>query len=118
MVGAPVITLSCAALILAGQAAAAELPVQGVFGAEPSDCEAAKAETEGGYIGFDKASTEEGGEGGCDFGAIQKTGPNRYLLTGTCSSLDGPKKRCRVTLVVVSRNEVVYDGTTYKRCPP
>lgn len=118
MVRASVITLSFAALILAGRAAAADLPVQGVFGAEPSDCEAAKAETEGGYIGFDGASTGEGGEGGCDFGTVQKTGPDRYLLTGLCSSLDGPKKRRRVTLVVVNRNEVVYDGTTYRRCPP
>lgn len=106
-----------ACVFAASGALAVDMPINGVFGMTPQDCQAAKDENEGGYVAFEKMSTGEGGQGGCDFTAVQKTGPDRYALTGTCKALEGPKKRKRITLVVKNATDIVYDGTDYRRCP-
>lgn len=102
---------------LCGPAHAIDLPVQGVFGMDAFDCQAAKDENEGGYVAFEKGSTGEGGQGGCDFTAVKKTAPDRYALTGTCKPLEGPRKRRTITLAVKGHDAITYDGQDYRRCP-
>lgn len=106
------------AMAAAGLAAAAELPVLGDFG-DPMQqgCKWLKDETEGAYVVFDRGGrTGEGGEGGCQFSRIERVSANLYRLSGTCFSIDGPKRRATHTLKVISNDEIVYGGMRYLRC--
>ncbi|HEV7335739.1 MAG TPA: hypothetical protein VGO06_07190 [Bosea sp. (in: a-proteobacteria)] len=103
---------------VAGMASAAELPVRGEFG-DPTQqgCRWLKEGTEGAYVGFNRGGrTGEAGEGGCHFSRIERVSANEYRMSGTCFSIDGPKRRASRTLKVVSNDEVVYGGTRYLRC--
>lgn len=98
-------------------ALAVDLPISGIYGMDADDCKAAKQGNEGGYVAFEKSSTGEGGQGGCDITGVKKTGPNAYSLTGICQPLEGPRKRRNLKLVVKSDGMIEYDGADYKRCP-
>jgi hypothetical protein len=98
-------------------ASAVDLPISGTYGMDASDCKAAKEGNEGGYVAFEKSSTGEGGQGGCDITGVKKTGPNTYSLTGVCTPLDGPKRRRTLKLLLKSNGAIEYDGADYKRCP-
>lgn len=97
-------------------ASAAELPISGTFGMDAGDCKAAQEENEGGYVAFEKGSTGEGGQGGCEISSVKKTGPTTYTLSGLCKPPEGPKKRRSIKLVVKSSSAIEYDGADYMRC--
>lgn len=106
------------AVAVAGVASAAELPIRGEFG-DPAQqgCRWLKEGTEGAYIGFNRGGrTGEAGEGGCHFSRIERVSASEYRLSGSCFSIDGPKRRATRVLRVISKDEVVYGGTRYLRC--
>lgn len=118
MAGRLILLSAMIAVTVAGMAGAAELPVRGEFG-DPSQqgCRWLKEGTEGAYVGFNRGGrTGEAGEGGCHFSRIERLSASRYRLSGTCFSIDGPKRRTSRTLELVSNDEVVYAGTRYVRC--
>jgi hypothetical protein len=96
---------------------AVDLPISGTYGMDADDCKAAKEGNEGGYVAFEKSSTGEGGQGGCEITGVKKTGLNAYSLTGVCKPLEGPKKRRTLKLLVKGDGAIEYDGADYKRCP-
>ena len=98
-------------------ALAVDLPISGTYGMDAGDCKAGKDGNEGGYVAFEKSSTGEGGQGGCDIVGVKKSGPNAYLLTGVCKPLEGAKERRTLKLLVKSNGAIEYDGADYKRCP-
>lgn len=112
------ILILAVAVSCAGAAIAAELPIRGEFG-DPAQqgCKWLKEGTEGAYVGFDRGGrTGEFGEGGCQFSRVDRVAANEYRLSGTCFSIDGPRRRTTRALKVISDNEVVYGGTRYLRC--
>jgi hypothetical protein len=95
-----------------------ELPIRGWFGeAGTNGCRAYRRREDGAYVLFDKqGGTGEGGEGGCDYRTIERRSGSEYVLSGTCFDLGGSKTATRLTLIVISNNEVIYAGRRYLRC--
>lgn len=116
--------LTAAGMMLLGgdpwpaEAASTEFPLRGTFG-DPTrgGCQSARAQEEGVYVELKAhGAVAAGGETNCAYARVARASPSKYVLTGVCSESEAKPQPKKLTLIVIGRDEIEYDGLRLVRC--